>query len=326
MSMAVDHSSGVEIRHLAALAAVAEEGSFRRAATRLGYVQSAISEQIAALERIVGQQLIVRARGAGAVELTEAGEVLLAHGKAILARVKAAEADLGALADGSAGSLRLGIYQSVGARVVPRLLPRYARDWPNVRVLPQESPTDAGLFELVERGELELSFADLPLHPGPFESVELMADPYVLVVPADSPLAQAGPAGLEELAGLPLIGHWTCRVLPRVEAELRAQGVEPNFVFRSDIIGTVQALVGAGVGNAVVPRLAVDFGDPQVAVVELAPDVPVQPRVIALFWHRDRYRSPAAQGFVEAAREVCAQVSAELDGVVRPIHRRTRSA
>ncbi len=326
MSMAVDHSSGVEIRHLAALAAVAEEGSFRRAATRLGYVQSAISEQIAALERIVGQQLIVRARGAGAVELTEAGEVLLAHGKAILARVKAAEADLGALADGSAGSLRLGIYQSVGARVVPRLLPRYARDWPNVRVLPQESPTDAGLFELVERGELELSFADLPLHPGPFESVELMADPYVLVVPADSPLAQAGPAGLEELAGLPLIGHWTCRVLPRVEAELRAQGVEPNFVFRSDIIGTVQALVGAGVGNAVVPRLAVDFGDPQVAVVELAPDVPVQPRVIALFWHRDRYRSPAAQGFVEAAREVCAQVSAELDGVVRPLHRRTRSA
>jgi len=326
MTVAVDHSSGVEIRHLAALAAVAEEGSFRRAATRLGYVQSAISEQIATLERIVGQQLVVRSRGAGAVELTDAGDVLLAHANAILARVKAAEADLGALADGSAGSLRLGIYQSVGARVVPRLLPRFARDWPNVRVLPQESPTDAGLFELVDRGELELSFADLPLHPGPFESVELMDDPYVLVVPADSPLAHAGPAGLDEIAGLPLIGHWTCRVLPRVEAELRAQGVEPNFVFRSDIIGTVQALVGAGVGNAIVPRLAVDFADDQVSVVELGHDVPVQPRVIALFWHRDRYRSPASLAFVEAAREVCAQVTAELDGDVRPLHRRARSA
>jgi len=326
MTVAVDHSSGVEIRHLAALAAVAEEGSFRRAATRLGYVQSAISEQIATLERIVGQQLVVRSRGAGAVELTDAGDVLLAHANAILARVKAAEADLGALADGSAGSLRLGIYQSVGARVVPRLLPRFARDWPNVRVLPQESPTDAGLFELVDRGELELSFADLPLHPGPFESVELMDDPYVLVVPADSPLAHAGPAGLDEIAELPLIGHWTCRVLPRVEAELRAQGVEPNFVFRSDIIGTVQALVGAGVGNAIVPRLAVDFADDQVSVVELGHDVPVQPRVIALFWHRDRYRSPASLGFVEAAREVCAQVTAELDGDVRPLHRRARSA
>ena len=326
MTVAVDHSSGVEIRHLTALSAVAEEGSFRRAASRLGYVQSAISEQIAALERIVGQQLVVRSRGAGSVELTDAGELLLAHANAILARVKAAEADLGALADGSAGSLRLGIYQSVGARVVPRLLPRYARDWPDVRVLPQESPTDAGLFELVERGELELSFADLPLHPGPFDSVELMDDPYVLVVPASSPLAQSGPAGLDEIAELPLIGHWTCRVLPRVEAELRAQGVEPNFVFRSDIIGTVQALVGAGVGNAIVPRLAVDFADERVSVVELAANVPVQPRVIALFWHRDRYRSPAALGFVEAAREVCAQVTAELDGDVRPLHRRTRSA
>ena len=325
MTVAVDHSSGVEIRHLTALAAVAEEGSFRRAATRLGYVQSAISEQIAALERIVGQQLVVRSRGAGAVELTDAGEVLLAHANAILARVKAAEADLDAVADGTAASLRLGIYQSVGARIVPRLLPRYARDWANVRVLPRESPTDAGLFELVERGELELSFADLPLHAGPFESVELMDDPYVLVVSVDSPLAGARQAGLEEIADLPLIGHWTCRVLPRVEAELRAQGVEPNFVFRSDIIGTVQALVGAGVGNAIVPRLAVDFADRQVSVVELGADVPVQPRVIALFWHRDRYRSPAALGFVEAAREVCAQVTAELDGVVRPL-RRTRSA
>jgi len=326
MTVAVDHYSGIEIRHLAALQAVAKEGSFRRAATRLGYVQSAISEQIAALERIVGQRLVERSRGAGAVTLTEAGEVLLSHAKAIGARLKAAEADLGALTDGSAGSLRLGIYQSVGARVIPRLLPRYGREWPDVRVLPREAPTDAGLFELVERGELELSFADLPLHSGPFESVDLLVDPYVLLVAADSPLAGGGPAGLAEIAELPLIGHWTCRVLPRVEAELRAQGVEPNFVFRSDILATVQALVGAGVGSAMIPRLGIDFSDPRTAVVELASDVPVQPRVISLFWHRDRYRSPAALGFVELAREACAQVTAELDGTVRPLVRRSRSA
>jgi molybdate transport repressor ModE-like protein len=326
MSVRVDHSSGIEIRHLSALEAVAAEGSFRRAATRLGYVQSAISEQIAALERIVGQRLVERSRGSGPVELTEAGEVLLSHAKAIVARLKAAEADLGALADGSAGSLRLGIYQSVGARIIPRLLPRYARDWPEVRVLPREAPTDAGLFELVERGELELSFADLPLHPGPFESVDLLTDPYVLLVAAGSPLAQSGPVGLDEIADLPLIGHWTCRVLPRVEAELRAQGLEPNFVFRSDIITTVQALVGAGVGSAIIPRLGVDPADERTAVVELAEGLPVQPRVISLFWHRDRYRSPAALGFVEAAREVCAEISGELDGTVQPLVRRSRSA
>jgi molybdate transport repressor ModE-like protein len=327
MTVAADHPSGIEIRHLTALEAVAEEGSFRRAATRLGYVQSAISEQIAALERIVGQRLVERSRGAGALELTEAGEILLAHAKAIVGRVKAAEADLGALADGSAGSLRLGIYQSVGARVIPRLLPRYARDWPDVQVLPREAPTDAGLFEFVERGELELSFADLPLHPGPFESVELLRDPYVLLVAADSPLAlEGGPVGLDDIAELPLIGHWTCRVLPRVEAELRAQGVEPNFVFRSDILTTVQALVGAGVGSAIIPRLGIDPSDTRTAVVQLDAGVPVQPRVISLFWHRDRYRSPASLGFVEAAREVCTQLTAELDGTVRPLLRRSRSA
>lgn len=326
MTVAADHVSGIEVRHLAALEAVAEEGSFRRAAARLGYVQSAISEQIAALERIVGQRLVERSRGARPVELTEAGEVLLGHAKAIVARIKAAEADLGALSNGEAGSLRLGIYQSVGARIVPRLLPRYARDWPDVHVLPREAPTDAGLFELVERGELDLSFADMPLHPGPFEATEVLVDPYILLVAADSPLAGNGPVGLEEVAGLPLIGHVTCRMLPRVEAALRDQGVEPNFVFRSDIIGTVQALVGAGVGSAIIPRLAVDASDADTAIVELDDEMPVQPRLISLFWHRDRYRSPAVLGFVDAALEVCVQVTAELDGVLHPLHRRSRSA
>jgi molybdate transport repressor ModE-like protein len=325
--MAVDHSSGIEIRHLTALEAVADEGSFRAAARRLGYVQSAISEQISTLERLVGQRLVERSRGAGKIELTEAGEMLLAHAKAIGARLKAAQADLAALREGSAGALRLGIYQSVGARVLPRLLPVYAREWPNVTVLPRESPTDAGLFELVERGELDLSFADLPLGEGPFEAAELIRDPYVLVVAADSPLARAGrPVGLGDVADLPLIGHWTCRVMPRVEAELRAQGVEPNFVFRSDIISTIQAMVGARVGAALVPRLTIDPDDSAIAVLELDDSMPVEPRVVALFWHRDRYRSPAAIGFVQAAKRIAEQLAAERRGDVRPLGRRSRSA
>jgi DNA-binding transcriptional LysR family regulator len=323
--MKVDHSSGIEIRHLAALEAVAEEGSFRRAAARLGYVQSAISEQIASLERLVGRRLVERSPGAGAVELTEAGEVLLGHGRAILARVKAAEADLGALSEGSSGTLRLGIYQSVGIRILPQLLQRYAVDWPGVRVLPEESPTDAGLFDLVESGDLELSFADLPVREGPFEWEDLMRDPYVLLVSSDSPLAHAKDVGLGDIAELPLIGHTTCRVFPRVEAELRAMGVEPNIVFRSDIIGTVQALVAAGVGIAIVPRLAVDPSDQRTTMIQLNGQIPVQPRLIGLFWHRDRRRSPAALGFIEAAKAICQQVTAELDGKVAPL-RRSRTA
>ena len=251
---------------------------------------------------------------------------MLGHGRAIIARVKAAEADLSALTDGSAGTLKLGIYQSVGIRILPQLLQRYAVDWPAVRVLPQESATDAGLFDLVESGELELSFADLPLPEGPFGSVEIMRDPYVLLVPASSPLVERKNVALDDVAELPLIGHQTCRVFPRVEAELRAQGAEPNIVFRSDIIGTVQALVAAGVGIAIVPRLAVDPGDERTRMIQLGADMPVQPRTIALFWHHDRLQSPAALGFVEAAQAICKQVTAELDGKVAPLVRRSRSA
>ena len=98
--MANDQWLGIELRHLAALEAVAREGSFRRAATSLGYVQSAISQQIAALERAVGQRLVERSRGGVRVELTEAGELVLQHADAILARLKAAQADVAALAAG----------------------------------------------------------------------------------------------------------------------------------------------------------------------------------------------------------------------------------
>jgi len=95
--MAGEWWSGVEVRHLVALRAVAEEGSFRRAAVRLGYVQSAISHQIAALESLSGRRLIDRSRGTRPLALTPAGTILLRHADAVIARVQAAQADLAAL-------------------------------------------------------------------------------------------------------------------------------------------------------------------------------------------------------------------------------------
>jgi molybdate transport repressor ModE-like protein len=88
---------GVELRHLAALQAVAREGSFRAAGVRLGYAQPAISQQIAALEAAVGQRLVDRRRGRGTVKLTEAGEVLLSYASEIAERLTAARAELTAL-------------------------------------------------------------------------------------------------------------------------------------------------------------------------------------------------------------------------------------
>ena len=304
--MEPDRWLGVELRHFLALEAVAREGSFGKAATALGYTQSAVSQQIATLERIVGQRLVERPGGPKPVSLTEAGRLLLTHAEAIAARVAAAQADLVALLEGEAGTLRVGVFQSVGQRILPEVMRRFLRSWPHVKVTLTESANDEELLELVERGDLDLTFSDLPLTEGPFDSVELLRDPYVLVVPADSPLADgdALPA-LREIAELDLIGHKHCRTIERLKATFRRP---LRFVFQSDHNQTVQALVASGVGNALVPRLTMDPEDESTVLIDL-PKVP--PRLIALAWHRDRYRTPAAHAFVDTAQEVCAELELE---------------
>jgi molybdate transport repressor ModE-like protein len=304
--MEPDRWLGIELRHFLALEAVARTGSFGKAATALGYTQSAVSQQIATLERIVGQRLVERPGGPKPVSLTEAGRLLLTHADAIAARVAAAQADLTALEDGQVGTLRVGVFQSVGQRILPDVMRRFLEAWPQVDVSLTESADDTELLALVERGELDLTFSDLPLVEGPFESVELMRDPYVLVVPADSLLLERNsPPSYREIAEHDLIGHKHCRTLAKIEAGF---GRPVRFVFRSDHNQTVQALVAAGVGLALVPQLTMDAEDESTALIEL-PKIP--PRIIALAWHRDRYRTPAARAFVETAQRVSQELERE---------------
>jgi DNA-binding transcriptional LysR family regulator len=305
--METDQWSDVELRHLSALDAVASAGSFRQAAARLGRAQSVVSEQISALERAVGKRLVERSRGPGGVELTDAGALLLKHATAIRARLDAARADFGALDSGSLGTLRVGITQSVGIRVLPGLMRVFTREWPDVDIAPAEAHSDLDLYDRLERGELDLTFVELPVPDGPFDVVRLLDDPYVLLLRRDDPLATRGRRPtLLEIGALPLIGNLTCRGLARVTEQLRARGTEPRFVFRSDVNATVQALVAAGIGAAILPRLAIDPADAAIVTYEL-PGIP--PRTLALAWHRDRVRSPAAEAFVAAAVEVCDKLS-----------------
>ncbi len=301
---------GVEIRHLAALEAVARTGSFGRAAEELGYTQSAISQQMQTLERIIGERLVERPGGPRAVSLTEAGSLLLRHAEAIVARLHAAQADLNALVQGQLGALRIGTFQSVGAKVLPEIMSRFRREWPRVDLELRESTSDDDLLRLVERGELDLAFTMVPLLDGPFEWQELLRDPYVLAVPAESDLASAERARLPELGGLSLIGNRACRTTSLAESELAVRGVDIEIAFRLDDNGTVQGLVAAGFGAAIVPLLAVDEHDDRVRVLEIEPAIP--DRRIALAWHRDRHRSPAARAFLELAAEVCAELRLEL--------------
>ena len=308
--MEPDSWLGVELRHLAALEAVAREGTFGRAAVSLGYTQSAISQQIQTLERLVGERLLERPGGPRAVSLTEAGALLLRHAESIIARLHAAQADMAALSHGHGGALRIGTFQSVGAKVLPEVMRRFLVGWPHVELELRESTSDDDLLRLVERGELELAFAMLPTLEGPFESQEILRDPYVLLVPADHELGGLERTSIADLGDLTLIGNRACRSTALAEGELVQRGVTVDVAFRSDDNGTVQGLVGAGFGAALVPLLTVDRNDARVSVLEIEPEIPH--RRIALAWHRDRHRSPAARAFAELAAEVCAEVEASL--------------
>src|SRR6478609_3336996 len=142
--------SDVSLRQLLSFRAVADEGSFHGAADALDYTQSAVSQHVMALEGALGVRLFDRSRGRRTVVLTEAGRLLLGHVETITDRLQAARADLIAYAAGETGTLRVGVYQSVGTRILPAIIGRFAESWPGVEVQLREAASDDGLMDLVE--------------------------------------------------------------------------------------------------------------------------------------------------------------------------------
>jgi molybdate transport repressor ModE-like protein len=294
---------GIELRHLAALSAVAREGSFRAAADSLGYVQSAVSQQVAHLEQLVETRLVERRRGSAQVALTEAGELVLHHGQEILERVAAAQADVEALLSGRVGRLRVGLFESVAARLMPRILAGFRRSAPGFEVELTEGQPASALTAQVEAGELDVAFGMAPLPSGPFEGRELLRDPYQLLVPVGWKLPPQ--PRVEDLAGLPMIGADN----GRVEEELRARGIDPRIVLRSSSDAAVQALVAAEIGVAVVPRLAVNPNDELTVALDLA-DL-MAPRLMVLYWNRERRRPAGLDKFLDSAALACLETFTE---------------
>jgi DNA-binding transcriptional LysR family regulator len=293
-----------EARHLAALVAVAETSSFRLAGERLGYVQSAVSRQISTLEEVAGTRLVERAPGANEIALTPAGELLVRHAKALLARQTAARADLERLAAGETGAVRVGVPQGVGPRLLRRVLKVYRERRPGTRVVASEFATDMPLFELVEQGALDLALAALPLPPGPFEHRTLLRVRWVLAAPSRWSLARRGDmVELADLAERPLVSRHGERAAPPLEAQLQAAGHEPNVVFRTDLDETVRRLVAAGVGAGLLPTFGVAPDDPAIATHTL--DALPLAQAIAIFWHRERVLSPAAAELRDLVGELC---------------------
>lgn len=318
--MQSDQLLGVEVRHLAALSAISRTRSFSRAADELGYAQSAISQQIAALERAVGHKLVERPGGPRPVSLTEAGLLLLGHAERITARLSAARADLDALAAGEAGALRIGTFQSASARLLPQVITRFRERWPRVLFELHGETNSPDLDSLVVSGAVDLAFSILDNVRPPLIGVELFTDPYVVLVPPDSPFARCATIGFADLDGLGMIAPAAtdaCAI--SVKTELKKARSSPRVVFRTDDNLTSQRLVATGLGCAIVPLLTVEtnISDAAAVVVPLRAEDAFDRRV-GLIWHRDRYRSRAAEAFVEIAREVCDELAGGFSPLALP--------
>lgn len=294
-------------RQLVTLLAVVDTGTFSAAALRLGYTQSAVSQQVAGLERAIGGPVFERRGGPRHVRLTPVGEALTGHARAVVARLHAAQADIAAIRAGERGALRVGMLQSVGTKVLPRVLKRFRGEFPGIDLQPLEIFAISDLTDGVESGAFDLSFTPLPVPEGPFAVRRVLDDPFVFLASADAPEARLDSVTLRQVVALPLIGVRDEHVRDEVDAYLRRTGTEPTFVFRSNDNPTIQGFVAAGLGYAVLPRLTVDEDDPEVAVLPISSSMPA--RRLGVCWHVDRRLPPMVHRFVEIAEEVCAELS-----------------
>lgn len=286
---------GVELRHLAALEAIASEGSFSAAGVKMGYSQSAISGQIATLERLVGARLVTRLRGSRKVSLTPEGERLLEHAKVINARLNAARADLSNASD-VPQTLRIGTFQSVSQALLPGPLREIVRASKRSTSLREDGSIE-NLVELIVSGELDVSFVLLPVETDEVATREVLRDPWTLVVRDDHPLARLRRSvTAADVSQLPIITYESCRSQKFIEGSLRASGAHVRVVTRLADYRSVLTMVEAGLGVGLVPRLA---AEPDLGALRMLPLADQPPRLIGLAWSAERRASADVARFVD---------------------------
>ena len=301
----------LNVNRLRILIEVANRGSFSAAADALSYTQSAVSQQVAALEAETGVTLLERLpRG---VRLTPAGEVLLEYAEGIIARLHAAEAEMAAIAGLRGGQLRMASFPTAGATLMPLAIAIFRAQHPEVELtLAEGEPEEiaprlsAGEFDIALLFEFEGTSESL----GPdLSRVPLFEDPMFLALPADHALARRQTLRLENLraeAWIQTSASSPCA--QHVVRSCHAAGFEPIVSFESDDYQTVQGLVAAGVGVALIPKLALSGARDDIAIRALSPHSPVR-EVIAATPEGTRLTAAAA-----AMRQILGDVAGRFVG------------
>jgi molybdate transport repressor ModE-like protein len=294
----------LDVRRLKVLREVAEQGSFSAAADALNFTQSAVSQQIAALERETGTKLLQR--GSGGVRLTDAGRALVRHTEVILAQLDDAERELAAIAGLRGGRVRLASFPSAGATLVTEAVSLYRERHPEVELsLSEGEPHDT--VPRLKRGEFDLAVVcDYTHGTGGRELLEgldcihLLDDPLVAAVPESHPLAARKAIRVEQLAEYQWVagcgGGFCNQMLSEACAEA---GYRPNITFESDDHNVLIGLVAAGVGVTLLPELAASLR-PGVAIRPIGGSSPT--RRIYAATTAEAHRSPATEAMIEVLR------------------------
>lgn len=246
----------VEIRQLAAVLALAENGTFSAAADALGTVQSNVSSHIARLERELGTPIFDRSRGA----LTEEGRAVVARAQRVMAELDALVSDVAAVKNVVSGTVRLGMIGTTARWLAPKVLQAMAERHPGVHLWVAEG-SSAELGQRLEAGRLDLAVSSLPVDSEDLTGEGLFAEDLVLVVARDSPWAARGDVDVEELQSLPLLLPMPGTTLRReLEAALgrgRADPVTLTPKAELDGVRLIASLTFDGNGPAILPATAV---------------------------------------------------------------------
>ncbi|MEU2563887.1 LysR family transcriptional regulator [Streptomyces longispororuber] len=299
----------LNLERLRTLDALARHGSVSGAAAGLHVTTSAVSQQMTKLEREVGQQLLAK-NGRG-VRLTDAGRLLADHAARILSQVELAQSDLERQRGKAVGELRISAFPTALRGLLPTALASLRTHHPDLRVSAVELEPQAGVRQVV-RGDLDLAVVldwynkPLPMPDGLMKAA-LLDDPADVAMPADHPLADRPEVDLEDFADDEWI-TWTegefCHEW--LMFTLRGQGFEPRIAHRAEEHHTQLALVAAGFGVCVVPRLG---RDPMPAGVRTAPVRHRVRRHVYVVWRADADRRPSIRAAVEALRAAGAEAA-----------------
>jgi DNA-binding transcriptional LysR family regulator len=294
--------TSIDLRGLRALVAVADARSFRAAAAGLGYTQSAVSHQVSELEAALGAPLFTRPGGRGQVALTAAGEAAYRHARRTLVEVHALQATVQARHSGERTVLRVGVFQTAAAELLPTALQLLREEFPGIEVILTQTDDDPRMVEWLADGRLDLALTINQQPDDRIELVRLFEDPWVLLTRRDSPLASAPSPSFELLDGADVVA-WTSRwdIQNEVEEAWRRRGIAPRVVYRTDDNLAMQRLVAAGLGHACVGRLAARRAiDSDLTWLE-PPDI-LTPRTVALCHPRRRNLAEAALALSSALR------------------------